>query len=124
MSGRSKNHTLKGGTSPYSLSMGVPPRDTASDRQRLYGNTFQRSVRAIVSDRQRLYGNTFQRSSDHQRSSVTSIWHRPVQKMPVKCQNLLQKSPKVAEKLLVFAKSYSKLLIFVKLAQKLLLLKL
>ena len=24
MSGRSKNHTLKGGTSPYSLSMGVP----------------------------------------------------------------------------------------------------
>ena len=25
MSGRSKNHTLKGGTSPYSLSMGVPP---------------------------------------------------------------------------------------------------
>ena len=26
MSGRSKNHTLKGGTSPYSLCMGVPPR--------------------------------------------------------------------------------------------------
>ena len=25
MSGRSKNHTLKGGMSPYSLSMGVPP---------------------------------------------------------------------------------------------------
>ena len=25
MSSRSKNHTLKGGTSPYSLSMGVPP---------------------------------------------------------------------------------------------------
>ena len=25
MSGRLKNHTLKGGTSPYSLSMGVPP---------------------------------------------------------------------------------------------------
>ena len=25
MSGRSKNHTLKGGTSPYSLCMGVPP---------------------------------------------------------------------------------------------------
>ena len=25
MSGRSKNHTLKGGTSPYSLSMGVSP---------------------------------------------------------------------------------------------------
>ena len=24
MSGRSKNHTLKGGMSPYSLSMGVP----------------------------------------------------------------------------------------------------
>ena len=28
MSGRSKNHTLKGGTSPYSLSMGVPPPRT------------------------------------------------------------------------------------------------
>ena len=27
MSGRSKNHALKGGTSPYSLSMGVPPRN-------------------------------------------------------------------------------------------------
>ena len=25
MSGWSKNHTLKGGTSPYSLCMGVPP---------------------------------------------------------------------------------------------------
>ena len=25
MSGQSKNHTLKGGTSPYSLCMGVPP---------------------------------------------------------------------------------------------------
>ena len=25
MSGRSKNHTLKGGTPPYSLNMGVPP---------------------------------------------------------------------------------------------------
>ena len=25
MSGRPKNHTLKGGTSPYSLCMGVPP---------------------------------------------------------------------------------------------------
>ena len=37
--------------------------NTASDRQRLYGNTFQRS-----SDRQRLYGNTFQRSGDRQRS--------------------------------------------------------
>ena len=26
MSGQSKKHTLKGGTSPYSLSMGVPPQ--------------------------------------------------------------------------------------------------
>ena len=26
MSGRSKNHTVKGGTSPYKLSMGVPQR--------------------------------------------------------------------------------------------------
>ena len=30
MSVRSKNHTLKGGTSPYSLSMGVPPGDGCS----------------------------------------------------------------------------------------------
>ena len=36
--------------------------NTASDRQRLYGNTFQRS-----NDRRRSYGNTFQRSS-------TIIW--------------------------------------------------
>ena len=35
--------------------------NAASDRQRLYGNTFQRS-----GDRQRLYGNTFQRSGDRQ----------------------------------------------------------
>ena len=38
MSGRSKNHTLKGGTSPYSLSMGVPPRvDPARRHQNLPG---------------------------------------------------------------------------------------
>ena len=33
--------------------------NTASYRQQLYGNTFQRS-----GDRQRLYGNTFQQSSE------------------------------------------------------------
>ena len=32
MSGRSKNHTLKGGTSPYSLSMRVPPPSRVSSR--------------------------------------------------------------------------------------------
>ena len=31
MSGRSKNHTLKGGTSPYSLCKGVPPWDKSHD---------------------------------------------------------------------------------------------
>ena len=31
MNGRSKNHTLKGGTFPYSLCMGVPPRDRKLD---------------------------------------------------------------------------------------------
>ena len=35
----------------------------ASDRQRLYANTFERS-----GDRHRLYGNTFQRSGDRRRS--------------------------------------------------------
>ena len=53
--------------------------NTASDRQRLYGNTFQRS-----SDRQRLYGNTFQRSGDRQRSygnyeRVANLVHSHVQ---------------------------------------------
>ena len=40
----------------------------ASDRQRLYGNTFQRS-----GDCQRLYGNTFQRSGDRERSYASVI---------------------------------------------------
>ena len=37
--------------------------NTASDRQRLYKNTFQR-----LGGRQRLYGNTFQRLGDRERS--------------------------------------------------------
>ena len=50
MSGRSKNHTLKGGTSPYNLCMGVPPPPVqqlnyftfeAPTRQSLFVNTLK-----------------------------------------------------------------------------------
>ena len=44
---------------------------TASDRQRLYGNSFQRS--GIVSDRHQLYRNTFKRLSDRERSYSSAI---------------------------------------------------
>ena len=35
MSGRSKNHTLEGGMSPYSLYMGVPPSPGLQDAKAL-----------------------------------------------------------------------------------------
>ena len=39
MSGRLKNHNLKGGTTPYSLSMGVPPPQGFGEED-LHGSSF------------------------------------------------------------------------------------
>ena len=47
MSGRSKNHTLKGGTCPYSLCMGIPPPPPTTEYMFSVAFKIQTLVRGI-----------------------------------------------------------------------------